>query len=262
VLDVLGALRQAVTGSIQLYPWARKKWRRRHFKRVFGERADEYFLAFGIMVVRPDLLALVPSGDSANRKNYPLVKPSRPHMAFSAQRVASSCEIRAVAYVVTMLNKDGDVLANVVTDEFIADKLDIDFISFGALSNLKTLDAFRNLSNDLVEYDTSLRCFVCKTNRHPLYRIRSRCDYGIILKIHPSQFPNRTWITCAGSGEWGTSGAACFLAKKWREIAEKVEQDNKFMAVIEVDEEQDESARLLELCRTAQETTAVSQRSL
>jgi hypothetical protein len=257
MFDILGTLRGAITGSVDLSRWIKKKWRRRHFNRVFGEDADEYYLAFGILVVRPDLLTIVPP-KNRNLADFPLAKPSRLGMAFSAQKVASGCEIRAVAYVVSALMREGGILSNVVTDEFLSDRLDVDFISFGALSDLKTLDVFGNSANDLADYDPTQGYFVSKKNRRPLYERRIDCDYGIVLKIHPSQFPNRTWICCAGWGEWGTSGSSYFLARKWREIARQVEQGDRFVCVIEVDRLQDESARLLAICKTPEETVAIS----
>jgi len=32
----------------------------------------------------------------------------------------------------------------------------------------------------------------------------------------PADFPNHSWIVCAGLGEWGTSGTAWYLAHRWR----------------------------------------------
>ena len=61
----------------------------------------------------------------------------------------------------------------------------------------------------------------------------------MILKIHPTQFSNRTWILCAGIGEWGTSGAAWYLAYKWKEIY-RYAKSSPFALVIKVKRNQDE----------------------
>jgi len=234
----------SVAGVIGLAKLAWNRWRRRGFKKVFGARASEYKLAFGSMVVRPDLLIL--AAPSYRRlAQFPLAKIARPDMAFSAQSVASGCEIRAVAYVGSALNKEGRISSRVVTDDSIRQELDLDFVAFGAMSNLKTLDMFGNPANDLADYDPTMECFVSKTDRSPLYARRSGFDYGIILKVHPTQFPRRSWISCAGVGEWGTSGSAWFLANRWREISRQIRGDEKFLCVLEVTPGQDESSRSL-----------------
>lgn len=70
-------------------------------------------------------------------------------------------------------------------------------------------------------------------------------DYGIILKINPAQFPGRTWIACAGMGEFGTSGAAWFLSKKWPELERLAQGAGSFFALLAVEPGKDESAVLV-----------------
>jgi hypothetical protein len=238
-----------------VHTWAVKKLRRRRFKAVFGEEVKDYYLAFGSLIVQPGIIALV-SPVNPIWARFPFTKMSQTCRAFSAEKVASNCEIRAVEYVGVALDKDGEIRTRPVTDDSISDKLDIDFVSFGASSNLKTLDVFANAANELAEYDDTAASFVSKMNRQALHQRRNGYDYGIILKIHPAQFPKRTWIACAGCGEWGTSGAAWFLAKKWREIAKRIETSEQFVCAIEVKIGQDESAVLLRICRTPSETAA------
>lgn len=73
------------------------------------------------------------------------------------------------------------------------------------------------------------------------------------MRIHPVPFPDRTWICCAGYGEWGTSGAAWFLANKWRELAKGLGADESFLALVEVKREQDETTLLVGLFKTSQQ---------
>jgi len=68
-------------------------------------------------------------------------------------------------------------------------------------------------------------------------------DYGFILKIHPEQHKNKVWIVCAGYGEWGTSGAAYYLAKNWKYIYKKA-KDKPFAIMINVEIGKDESAKI------------------
>jgi hypothetical protein len=219
----------ALPGLKATMKYCNKRWWRRKFKRVFGRDSQEYFLAFGTLEVDRALGA------------FPFTKPGRPKMRFSAQRVASGCELRAVAYVGSALSSDGGVTCKVVADDKMAEKLDLDFISFGAMSNLLTLNAFENPANLFVNYDPKSG-FVSKKDGQRLCDFRPGYDYGLILKIHPTQFPNRTWIVCAGIGEWGTSGSAWFLAHKWRELAKDLKGNDQFACLVEVTSGQDESA--------------------
>jgi hypothetical protein len=92
----------------------------------------------------------------------------------------------------------------VVADEKISGSLDLDFISLGGMSNLMTIAAFENAGNQLAMYDRSAGFFVSKKDGRWLCEVREGYDCGLILKMAPSQFPQRTWIVCDGIGEWGT----------------------------------------------------------
>jgi hypothetical protein len=231
----------AIPGLKATWKYGIKRWWRRKFKKVFGQGSQEYFLAFGILEINPAIPQLLVAV-SQQLSDFPFTKPSRADMSFSAQRVASSCELRAVAYLGSALSLDGGRASKVVADDLIAGKLDIDFISFGAMSNLMTLNAFANPANHFVDYDRKSCFFVSKKDGKWLCDVRKGCDYGVILRIHPEQFPKRTWIVCAGIGEWGTSGSAWFLAHKWRDLAKSLKNSDEFTCVIEVRPGQDESA--------------------
>lgn len=64
------------------------------------------------------------------------------------------------------------------------------------------------------------------------------------------QFPHRTWLSCAGFGEWGTSW---FLATKWKVLSEQAKAEEDFLALILVKQGQDESATLVKLFKTVDE---------
>jgi hypothetical protein len=49
----------------------------------------------------------------------------------------------------------------------------------------------------------------------------------------------------------GTSGAACFLGNKWRELTTGLGADESFLALVEVKKEQDEAALLVGLFKTS-----------
>ncbi|MBZ5699740.1 MAG: hypothetical protein LAN18_14470 [Acidobacteriia bacterium] len=203
-------------------------------------------MIYAALEVHPSVVSAIHT-ISPQLARFPLAKPGQPTMAFSAQKVVSTCEIRAVSYLESTLSKNAGITAHTIADDSIVQKLDLDFVSLGATSNLKTADIFGNAANKLVDYDPQKGFFVLKTNSKPICTPRPGYDYGILLKINPTQFPRRTWIASAGWGEWGTSGAAWYLANKWKEIAEKVQKDQSFVCVIEVRSGQDESASLISM---------------
>src|SRR6266849_396421 len=100
-----------------------KRWWRRRFKRVFGSTAREYSIAYANLEVNLVIRQIAGLGE------FPLVKPTRPAMRFKAQKVVSSCELRALSYIGSSLANDGGIAVKVVADEAISDKLDLDFIS-------------------------------------------------------------------------------------------------------------------------------------
>lgn len=221
-----------------------KRWHRRRFKEIFGAGDEPYSLVYARFILRPDLNAQLPDQGQGKGRFF-LAKESDDTKAFSAKHTASACEVRAASYVASAIGKEGNRFSSFVDDESLKNKLDIDFVSFGAMSNRKTLDIFKNSSNDLAEFDARKGFFVWKKSRQLLCTPRNDHDYGIVLKIHPVQFPGRTWIACAGLGETGTSGSAWFLARKWKELEARIKGPAQFVALIEVEPDKDESAILV-----------------
>jgi hypothetical protein len=164
---------------------------------------------------------------------------------FRTREIGSFAEIRALSYVVRSIAQNSTIKTEVTSAQDIAEVFDLDFIAVGAMTNAKSVDIFRNPANELAEYSLTDRAFVRKKDGSVLWRNRDGHDHGIILKIRPAQFPGRTWITCSGFGEWGTSGAAYFLANHWRDLRDRLDgADKPFVAVIEVQEGKDQSALL------------------
>ena len=200
-------------------------------------------MCYGALVLNPMLKNLVPASLQP-LANFPLIKKSNSQFTFSAESTPSSCEIRAASYLSSAIGRDGRLLTEFASDDELAKQLDIDVISFGALSNLKTVDLFSNDANNLAEYDLATKFFVRKKDKTLLCSPQPGYDYGMIIKIHPEQFQNRTWIACAGIGEWGTSGSAWFLANRWKKIEAKIGSKH-FACVIRVEPQKDESAKLV-----------------
>jgi len=232
-------------GAVESFRLLQRKWRHRSFKNVFGGGDESYKLVYAPLRLHPDVKALVPARPGGGEP-FVFVRQDTTHATFSATQTTSNCEIRAASYIASALGKDGGRDSTFVDCESLGSKLDVDFISFGLTSNLKTLDVFNNNGNDLVVIVPNPGFVAMKWTGEPLLtEHRAHMDYGIILKIHPTQFPNRTWIACAGMGETGTSGAAWFLARKWKELEKRGGGADRFFALIAVEPGKDESAVLL-----------------
>ena len=133
------------------------------------------------------------------------------------ERPVSSCELRAVKYLAEVIGAESKQAPTLSSDCDLRGRLDISFVSFGShLSNYKTKDAIENEGNHLLSFERGK--FLSKKSGRVVLHLEPGFDYGLILKLHPIQFPERVWFVCAGIGEWGTSGAAWYLAHKWAEI--------------------------------------------
>lgn len=170
------------------------------------------------------------------------VKPNEvnPTQTFSIDRPISSCELRAVRYIAESIGRQTRCTPLLSSDLDVKEKLDISFIALGGPgSNYKTREILENDANNLIRFNGQR--FYANGTDNPLPNLERGYDYGMILKLHPTQFITRTWITCAGIGEWGTSGSAWYLANKWREI-QKWAGNKSFVLLVRVKPTIDESA--------------------
>ena len=223
-------------------------------KRLMGADFDpdgQYKVVYGSFV-----LPLV-YDQSGKRITHPYVKtplpPTVPRqlapMGFSIDSPVSSGEMRGAAYLAEFFGKSRVCPPLLVPDNEVLSHVDLSFISLGGPgSNLKTEDALMHPVNSLVTFGTG-GGFVKPGTQVPVVQITPDplFDYGMILRISPSQHPRRTWIVCAGIGEWGTSGACWFLAHKWRQLFWHVLRGyrRQYAGVVKVRRGQDESAELI-----------------
>jgi len=206
------------------------------FKQVFGRGVDKpgFALVYGELAL-------------TSQSPMPYTKPGgNPHARFSISRPVSQCELRAASYLASSIGNGTGCTPALRSDNDVRPILDLDFISFGGpLSNFKTEDCQVNDNNLLAIFDQPNTRFLDRKTGNVLAAYADPTfDYGLILKLHPKQFPGRVWLACAGFGEWGTSGAAWYLANRWMEIRERA-KDRPFAAVIRVRVQQDESAECL-----------------
>lgn len=209
------------------------RWR---FKRVFGEdilRESSFHLVYAVLGLMQQ---------KGSKRTYAYIKPGEEESGtyFSAEKAVSSCELRAAKYLAEVIGIEARHAPVLSPDYDLLSRIDISFASFGGPeSNLKTRDAIENEGNELIGFD-NFKFYSRKSGRVVLPQEKG-FDYGLILKLHPTQFPERVWFVCAGFGEWGTSGAAYYLRHKWKEIYRYAKQ-KPFAMIVRVRNNQDESA--------------------
>ena len=175
--------------------------------------------------------------------SHPYTKPGGdPNLGFSISQPVSISEVRAANYLASAIGKYAGTTPSLRSDLDVIANLDLDFISLGGPgSNLKTADCQLNAGNRLAAIDLINSQFVTPVGGQSLVTFDPGFEYGVILKVHPTQFPTRVWLICAGIGEWGTSGSAWFLAHKWTQIRKEA-RNKPFATIVRVRPGQDESA--------------------
>jgi hypothetical protein len=234
VIAVLQNLIAAALWEIGRRTWSMRL--RRSFGRVFGIDASRGRLSIALGVLDPPGLV--------TERGEPMVhifpKPgSNPPAFFSASKIISNCEVRASKYLIESIAVNAGNWSVITTDSEIQHQTDLSFISVGLLNNHKTVELLANPANTLVAF--TLPRFISKASGRLLIQNENAVhDHGLILKIRPSNQPHRTWICCAGLGEWGTSAAAWYLARRWREIQKKF-KDQSFAIILRVTPGSDDS---------------------
>jgi len=160
--------------------------------------------------------------------------------------VVADAEIRAASYLISAMSIQSNRIIPVQLDSEAFADLSRTIVSLGSGSSnqltelilrepANTFLAFGQVDGETYIYDkTTLREF--RGFQPPVMK-----DIGLVLKIPNERFPGNYFFACAGLGEWGTSGAAWFLATKWLDL--RAEFDSGFGIVVEVEPRSDESAR-------------------
>src|SRR5437660_12214218 len=102
LLNVVGGV--LATLVLIMYQYLRKSYSRRRFRKVFGP-GKQWNLVFGALSLNPEIKQRLTM--NTRLRDFPLVKEGQPSLAFSAERTASACEIRAAAYVAAALAAAG-----------------------------------------------------------------------------------------------------------------------------------------------------------
>lgn len=241
---------------LKLIEWAKKLFeglshlttylKTRTFKQVFGRDAvKEYHVIYNINIVPRGIVF---------EKPEPKVKRDNYRRTQNLTTINSCAVTRAIGYLVYAFGEKVDKPPIISSDVDTDDRMDISFISVGGVTNQKTCDVLRDTSNQFLEFKR--RSIVHRPSKLPVIEFTGDVDYGLIIKIKPHSNPKRTWICCAGFGEWGSSGSAWFIARKWKDIR-KWAKDKPFAIITKTDVNSDESTELIHKFLTSEDVEDV-----
>jgi hypothetical protein len=209
----------------------------RRFRNVFGKDSCKDFYVIYNVYNTPSLGIVFP-------KPKLRVQRGRCSGGTNLTTINSTATSRAMAHLVYGFAKSIGTAPRIASDVECDDRMDISFISIGGGTNCKSVDLLENDSNKFLDFGKA--SIINKTSGEEIIKAGSEpgFDHGFIIKIKPNNNKEKTWICCAGFAEWATSGAAWYLAHRWKEIykwAKKLE----FALIIKTKKGSDESTVLL-----------------
>jgi len=234
------------------FTYFRYRLRLYHLQRLIGfsfRRETEVHITYG------RLFLPLPVDAQGEPITHPYRKPPRADGAqpvqesYSIEHPVSGGEVRASTYIASLLGSPRTIRQSLVSDIEVDALLDSNFVSLGGPgSNYKTADILASPANIFLPIPPANF-----TLPGQALFVNGNADYGCILRIRPPEFPQHSWIVCAGLGEWGTSGSAWYLAHRWRNLIRSIHpfayrsgfmRVPDFLAIIRVVRGQDQSASI------------------
>ncbi len=189
----------------------KKKCKHRSFRMIFGNDVDDNF-----HLVYPSYES--PSPETVFRKPQSRV-PRNTSSAKKLSAVNSTATTRTISHLALEIGSNSKEPPRIISDVDADPLMDISFLAIGGRTNYKSVDLLDNEENKFLNFGHE--SIISKRSGDPIIRAESEVDYAIILKISPFDNPRRTWLCCAGFGEWGTSGAAWWLSRNWKWISKQ-----------------------------------------
>jgi len=245
----------AFTGALVLWTLAESRalLYLRKLRQVFGNSvADEFYVFHTVYKnAQPDTVFGKPETQVTRRTLG----------ATGLQLIASLADARAAVHLANELGRVTKSAIILKPDHEDDDRMGVSFVATGA-SNHRSFDVLTNSANGLLDF-TRPRIpperFIPRIRRLDTGKVilspankNENIDYGLIVKVNPDMDPSQTWICCAGFGEWGTSGAAWYLAHRWKEIREHA-KNKPFACITRTQVRSDESTVLLGLACSVSE---------
>ncbi|HUT29147.1 MAG TPA: hypothetical protein VMX13_05080 [Sedimentisphaerales bacterium] len=222
-------------------------WR---FRRVFGrDVGKEYHIIYFIKDVQDREIVFGSPKSKRERRRYA--------NATNLTCITPCADTRAMGHLVYSFGENVKLPPTMDSDVDADERMDISFVSIGGTGNLKTCDLLEDAS-DFRGFEFKGESILWRTSI--LVTAHDDVDYALIIKIHPESNPERTWICCAGVGEWGTSGAAWFLARKWKEI-HKWAGNKPFAIITKTQFNSDESTVMIHRFRNSEDVDKVARES-
>lgn len=145
---------------------------------------------------------------------------------------------RAARFITGLFYRFSQKLVSIRTDEELISEWDGTYICFGSSdSNIKTKEILLLPENRFLDFDfdpkTGQRVIKRKTDgKNFKFSPRPPRDRSMVVKVTNPRFSDQKLFICAGLGEWGTAGAAWYLANKWKELLKEF-GERDFGVVIE-----------------------------
>lgn len=216
------------------------------FKRFFGPKAIDSDKVYVVLdpYEHPVSRRQLQQGQNRFVKNFLGRKPNTP--LIGEDKILGSCSVRVTKYSSSefALFRQKTNPVKVVLDEEVINNWEGTFICFGSSdSNIKTFDVESLNENNLYSFEFDQNGYRCFNINGLQYSINQNEDVGILFRLKNPYHKDDKLFICAGLGEWGTSGAAYYLFKNWRNLYKRFGSRTNFILVLQVDINADESAR-------------------
>lgn len=180
--------------------------------------------------------------------------------SFILTEVAALQDLKALGNIASLIGEMSQEPPEIVTDTNIIERQKINgrngnLIIIGMFSNYFTHSSTRREAKEFVELCFAEHYGACLELKNPdwdcpdinpensetrKYVEGTVEDYGLILKFHPKEFRDKTWIIIGGVGADGTEGVSRYLAERWEELYGILDKnhtpigDREFAAVLRV----------------------------
>ncbi len=190
-----------------------RKYRAYRIKKILGPDAGRGKV---IHVFYPSSMEIEPK---------PIPEKTKPNTkkSFTTENPIIQSEVRAIGYLNNFFSQVPGTMEIFpdITDAIIR-PYELSQISLGdCKSNRRTEHILEVKENRFIKVESDgigiLKCNG-KFGPFPGKKVKDDTyDYGIILRITVERKEKKVWIACTGLSRWGTSGAAYFLAKNWKQ---------------------------------------------
>ncbi len=213
--------------------------RQRRRRSFFGSEMfdDELWMTVADFELRTDIDVLLTPEQRRAPYQRPVIPglPEHPHPMLQTTMMCLM-DIRAVLVVAEELAPWCKASPRITTDTDALHDRARSFLASGLTDNHCTAMYLLDDPHPLFTIDSrAIDARVTLVDGHAIENSASR-EYGIILRYAPDRTrqPGRRWFIVAGLDEAGSAAAGHLLAHEWRNLAQFVNGDDDFVAVVEL----------------------------